>query len=215
MRRRHSRAATPRFSRPPMRQARRCAASTCPSRRPRPAPMPNWPSCCTRPCGNPAHHCMPGRCRAPGRLAAQLLDGVWSGSLARLHREGIALQVLACALQNMRSAACALAAHPSGTGAAWSACASAWMQRRARRCSWTTWRAWPHEPDHAAQGWAPTARPCSAGCASAACSWRASGGAGAGACRAADCVGFQHASNFATAFRQRFGHLQGELRRKP
>ncbi|WP_289241567.1 hypothetical protein [Delftia sp.] len=30
-------------------------------------------------------------------------------------------------------------------------------------------------------------------------------------------MGFQHASNFATAFRQRFGHApsQGSLRRKP
>ncbi|MDX4956136.1 helix-turn-helix transcriptional regulator [Delftia acidovorans] len=151
----------------------------------------------------------------------QLLDGVWSGSLARLHREGIALQVLACALQAHAQPRPAPSPriHPrdrrglervrecmdAAPGQAHSlddlarlACMSPTTLREKFQAAygqtvfgWLRERRMQLARERLAQGWSVQ--------------------------EAADCVGFQHASNFATAFRQRFGHApsQGSLRRKP
>ena len=145
----------------------------------------------------------------------QLLDGVWGGSLARLHREGIALQVLACALQRPAPSP---RIHPrdrrglervrecmdAAPGQAHSledlarlACMSPTTLREKFQAAygqtvfgWLRERRMQLARERLAQGWSVQ--------------------------EAADCVGFQHASNFATAFRQRFGHApsQGSLRRK-
>lgn len=153
----------------------------------------------------------------------QLLNGVWSGSLARLHREGIALQVLACALQAhaqpQPQPAPSPRIHPrdrrglervrecmdAAPGQAHSlddlarlACMSPTTLREKFQAAygqtvfgWLRERRMQLARERLAQGWSVQ--------------------------EAADCVGFQHASNFATAFRQRFGHApsQGSLRRKP
>lgn len=150
----------------------------------------------------------------------QLLDGVWSGSLERLHREGIALQMLACALQAHAGDRPARAprVHPRDRRGlervrecldaapaqahrlddlARLACMSPTTLREKFQAAygqtvfgWLRERRMQLARERLAQGWSVQ--------------------------EAADHVGFQHASNFATAFRQRFGEApsQSTLRRR-
>lgn len=139
----------------------------------------------------------------------QLLDGVWSDSLARLHREGVALQLLACALQAHaeRRPERPPRLHPRDRRGL----------ERVRECLDTA-PGQAHRLEDLARlacmsptslrekfqaaygqtvfGWLREQRMLLA---------RARLEQGWSVQEAADHVGFQHASNFATAFRQRFG----------
>lgn len=159
-----------------------------------------------------ASHTPPRAWSLPGHLAEglqQLLEGRWSGSLARLHREGLALQVLACALQahDQPPPVAVVRLHPrdlrglervrdcmqAAPGQAHRledlarlACMSPTTLREKFQAAYgQTVFTWLREQrmqlarERLAQGWSVQ--------------------------EAADYVGFQHASNFATAFRQRFG----------
>lgn len=151
----------------------------------------------------------------------QLLDGVWSGSLARLHREGTGCRCWPARCRHMRSRGLRpCRASIPGTGAAWSvrrecmdvapgqayslddlarlACMSPTTLREKFQAAygqtvfgWLRERRMQLARERLAQGWSVQ--------------------------EAADCVGFQHASNFrhglSPALRPRA--RQGSLRRKP
>lgn len=148
----------------------------------------------------------------PAHLAVglqQLLDGAWTGSLASLHREGLALQVLACALQAHgepqpqrlprlhprdrraleRVRECLEAAPGQAhrlEDLARLACMSPTTLREKFQAAY----------GHTVFGWLREQRMLQA---------RDRLAQGFSVQEAADHVGFRHASNFATAFRQRFG----------
>ncbi len=152
----------------------------------------------------------------PAHLASglqQLLDGAWTGGLARLHREGLALQLLACALQaHAGPPPRAPRLHPRDRRALERVreCLDASPERAHRledlarlACmSPTTLR----EKFQAAYGqsvfgWLREQRMLLA---------RDRLAQGYSVQEAADHAGFRHASNFATAFRQRFGHAPSQ-----
>jgi AraC-like DNA-binding protein len=157
----------------------------------------------------------------PDHLATalqQLLDGVWTGSLAGLYREGLALQLLACALQ--AHAEPALAPAPplrpgdrqrldrvrdclqAAPGQAHSledlarlACMSPTSLREKFQAAY----------GHTVFGWLREQRMLQA---------RERLSQGWSIQQTADYVGFGHASNFATAFRQRFGHAPSHSKKR-